>query len=319
MANKPRIIFMGTPAFAVASLEAILKEDMEVAAVVTAPDKPSGRGLKLSSSEVKDCAVKHGLQLLQPERLRSPEFIDAIKELKPDIMVVVAFRMLPREVWSIARMGTFNLHASLLPQYRGAAPINHAIINGETISGCTTFLIDDQIDTGQILRQQSCPVLPEDTAGMLHDRLMHLGKTMVTQTIWGLFNGSIAPMPQSHTGELKTAPKLSKSDCLIDWNRSGEEIINRIRGLSPYPAAYTHIKLKDCEQPMILKIYNATFEASEPENPGSIYCNMKNSLEIMCKDGKIRLSDIQLQGKKRMDVNAFLCGNLPERVFSELK
>ena len=304
------VVFMGTPAFAVPSLEILHKAGYPIRAVVTAPDRPAGRGLQLNISPVKQYALNSGLRVLQPEKLKSPEFIEILKEIKADIYVVVAFRMLPHDVWSIPPLGTFNLHASLLPQYRGAAPINHALINGEKITGCTTFLINHEIDSGRILMQSSCEIYTNDDAGQLHDRLMIIGSKMVLQTVEGLASGSLQAQEQlSDSGSLilRNAPKLTKDTGKIDWSKSGREITNLIRGLSPYPGAFTFVQ-SNIGQAMLLKIFKAMFYQASDTIPGKIYIHEKKKLFIECADGKIEIMDIQLQGKKRMDTSSFLRG-----------
>lgn len=306
-----RIIFMGTPEFAVASLAALLNAGKEVVAVVTVPDKPAGRGQKITQSAVKTFALEHGLPVLQPEKLKNPEFLETLKSYKADLQVVVAFRMLPEVVWNMPPLGTINLHASLLPQYRGAAPINHAIINGEHKSGVTTFLLQHEIDTGNILFQEEVSIEEDETAGELHDKLMEVGSKLIVETVEALQNNTVTPIPQEELtaeGEaaLKPAPKIFKENCRINWNQSIHHIHNLVRGLSPYPGAFTEINGK------IAKIYRTTKEeiaASEniPE-PGTIASDEKTFLKISAKDGYIYLNDLQLEGKKRMNVDEFLRG-----------
>ncbi len=240
-AKDLRIVFMGTPEFAVPSLRALVDSGYHVVAVVTAPDKPAGRGQQLHKSDVKIAAEELGLPILQPEKLKAPEFIEAMRELQPDLSIVIAFRMLPEVIWAMPRLGTFNLHASLLPQYRGAAPINWAIINGETETGITTFLLNHEIDKGAILGQTRVPIAPEDNIGTLYDRLMHLGPSLVLETVERLATGDVQPMKQEGIDEsvLKPAPKIFKDDCRIDWSWNGKRIVDFIRGLSPYPAAWS--------------------------------------------------------------------------------
>ncbi|MDP9079154.1 MAG: methionyl-tRNA formyltransferase [Bacteroidota bacterium] len=302
-----KIIFMGTPQFAVASLDALIKAGSDIIAVVTAPDKPAGRGKKLSESAVKQYAVENGLKVLQPEKLKAPEFLEELKSLKADLQVVVAFRMLPEAVWNMPPKGTINLHASLLPQYRGAAPINWVLINGERESGVTTFFLKHEIDTGDILFTEKVTLTGKETAGELHDRLMQKGAGLLVKTVKGVESGRYNEHPQSallEGVELKHAPKIFKEDCLIDWTQSAEGIYNKIRGLSPSPTAYTTLGDK------ILKVYAATFEITEPGiKPGDFLTDNKTHLKFAASDGYVYLTDVQLEGKKQMDIGAFLRGN----------
>jgi len=301
-----RIIFMGTPQFAVASLDALVTAGCNIVAVVTAPDKPAGRGMKMNESAVKQYAVEHGLKVLQPEKLKNQEFLDELKALDADLQVVVAFRMLPEVVWNMPHKGTINLHASLLPQYRGAAPINWAIINGEKESGVTTFFLKHEIDTGDILFTEKVTLSGQETAGDLHDRLMYKGAGLLVKTVKGIESGRYNEHPQSALMdgvELKHAPKIFKEDCLIDWLQPAENIYNKIRGLSPVPTAYTMLNDK------ILKVYSSTFEIIEPGiQPGGFLTDNKTFLKFAVQDGYIYLTDVQLEGKKRMDIEAFLRG-----------
>ncbi len=301
-----RIVFMGTPQFAVASLDALLKAGCEIVAVVTAPDKPAGRGQKINESAVKQYAVENGLKVLQPEKLKSPEFLEELKTLKADLQVVVAFRMLPEVVWNMPPKGTINLHASLLPQYRGAAPINWAIINGEMESGVTTFFLKQEIDTGDILFTEKVTLTGEETAGDLHDRLMNKGAGLLVKTVKGVESGKYNEHPQSallEGVELKHAPKIFKEDCLINWNQPVEAVYNKIRGLSPVPTAYTHLNDK------ILKIYRADFELAEPGiSPGGFITDHKANLKFVAQGGYISLKEVQLEGKKAMGIEEFLRG-----------
>lgn len=311
---KPRIIYMGTPEFAVAPLEALLDAGYEVAAVVTVPDKPSGRGLKLNESAVKQFAVSKGLDVLQPVSLKDPEFLSALEKYNADLFIVVAFRMLPKVVWSMPKMGTFNLHGSLLPQYRGAAPINWAIINGETRTGVTTFFIDEKIDTGNILMQEETPIGADENVGSLYERLMAIGASLVVKTVEGLENGELTPKPQSEfikeDEKINEAPKLNKELCRINWNGSAEQIHCLVRGLSPYPAAYSTIS--DGEKSVDMKIYSISPVggscANSAEEVGSISTDGKSYIHVCCGNGKIALEEIQLAGKKRMKVKEFLLG-----------
>ena len=308
---KPtRIVFMGTPEFAVETLDALVKGKYKVAAVVTVADKPSGRGLKINESAVKRYAVEHNIPVLQPVKLKDPEFLDQLRKFKADLFVVVAFRMLPKEVWSMPRLGTFNLHAALLPQYRGAAPINWAVINGEKHTGVTTFMIDENIDTGNIMLRERCAIGPRETAGDIHDKLMKIGAELTLQTIDGLIQGGISMHVQKEyiQGEevLKPAPKLTVENCRIDWNGSTDSIYNLIRGLSPFPTAWTQIA-KEAEEPVQLKIFFG--EKSDRKGaPGEILSDGKSFLSICTADGAIDLKELQLAGKKRMDVKSFLAG-----------
>lgn len=300
-----RIVFMGTPDFAVASLKALLDAGENVVAVITAPDKPAGRGQKLNKSAVKVFAEAYGLPVLQPEKLRDPQFIEELKSYNADLQVVVAFRMLPEMVWNMPPMGTINVHASLLPQYRGAAPINHAVINGEKQSGVTTFLLQHEIDTGNILLATKVDIADTDNAGILHDKLMNAGAETLIKTIEGLRNNTIKPIPQEdfNVEELKHAPKIFKEDCLIDWDNSTEKIYNLIRGLSPYPTAFTHLQGK------VLKVYEAEKEIqSHQKDSGTFDTDGKTYLKFATNDGYINLKTIQIEGKKRMEINEFLKG-----------
>ena len=306
MDNKPRIVFMGTPAFAVASLNALLQAKMNVVGVVTAPDKPAGRGMQLQQSAVKQFALAHDLPVLQPEKLKSPEFFDALKQWKPDLQVVVAFRMLPEQIWSFPPMGTLNVHGSLLPQYRGAAPINWAIINGEKETGVTTFQLQHAIDTGAILLQDRIPIAPNHTAGEIHDTMMEVGAQLLVKTLHGLFDNSIKAVAQEQVignDALKHAPKIFTKDCEIDWDKSCAAIHNLIRGLAPFPGAITKIDGK------IVKLFlTQAIDATPTEAPGSFITDGKNFAKIACKDGYIELADIQWEGKKRMPIIDFLRG-----------
>ncbi|WP_313513004.1 methionyl-tRNA formyltransferase [Sphingobacterium sp.] len=301
-----RIIFMGTPDFAVASLKALIDAGEEVVAVVTGPDKPAGRGQKIHESAVKQFAVSQNIPVLQPQKLKDPKFLEELKSYRADLQVVVAFRMLPELVWNMPAKGTINVHASLLPNYRGAAPINHAIINGEKSSGVTTFLLQHEIDTGNILYSTEVPISETDNAGDLHDKLMVAGAELLIKTVNAIKTGNINPIPQDDLGEnseLKHAPKIFKEDCLIDWNKSTEEVYNLIRGLSPYPAAFTHLDGK------VLKIYSAEKEiTAQHDLPGSYQSDGKTSLKFATGDGYLKLTEVQIEGKKRMLVSDFLRG-----------
>jgi len=302
-----RIIFMGTPQFAVVSLDALIKAGCDIVAVVTAPDKPAGRGQKINESAVKQYAVLNGLKVLQPEKLKSPEFIEELGSLQADLQVVVAFRMLPEEVWSMPPKGTINLHASLLPQYRGAAPINWAIINGEAESGVTTFFLKHEIDSGNILFTEKVTLTGHETAGELHDRLINKGAGLLVKTVKGVESGRYSEHPQEQLAagvELKRAPKIFKEDCLIDWNQPAKTLYDKIRGLSPLPTAYTVLNGKT------LKTFQSEYEVIEPGmQPGGFLTDNKTYLKFATGDGFISLKDVQMEGKKRMDIEQFLRGN----------
>ncbi len=306
-----RIIYMGTPEFAIPPLQALIDAGYPVIAVVTAPDKPSGRGKKLSESPVKKFALEQGIKVLQPEKLKDPGFISELESLKPDLQVVVAFRMLPKQVWSIPPKGTFNLHASLLPQYRGAAPINWAIINGEKKTGLTTFFIDEKIDTGEIIARVEVSIGEDETAGELHDRMMFIGAELALQTVKDIENERIKTLPQSDLGKdlkLKPAPKIFREDCKIDWNNKGESVHNFIRGLSPYPAAWTLISDQNNTQSQ-LKIYLSDYEnIDHGEVPGTLISDQKNYLKVAVQDGFTEILEVQLAGKKRLNIKEFLIG-----------
>ncbi len=303
--DQLRIIFYGTPDFAVASLDAMDKAGANIIAVVTMPDKPAGRGMQLQASAVKQYAVAHGLQVLQPEKMKAQEFLNELKELKADLQIVVAFRMMPEAVWNMPLMGTINVHGSLLPHYRGAAPINRAIMNGETETGVTTFKLKHEIDTGDILMQQKVPIMPEDNAGTLHDKLMVAGAELLVTTVKGLADDTLKEIPQNDikATELKHAPKIFKEHTLIDWNRTGVEINNFIRGLSPYPAAYTVLNNKT------VKIYSSHI-TQEPIQAtyGTRQTDHSTYLRFAASDGWVYIDDLQLEGKKRMKVVEFLRG-----------
>ncbi|WP_293303793.1 methionyl-tRNA formyltransferase [Pedobacter sp. UBA5917] len=298
-----KIVFMGTPDFAVASLDALVQANFDVVAVVTAPDKPAGRGQKLNESAVKKYAVEKGIPVLQPEKLKNPEFIEELKSYQADLQVVVAFRMLPVVVWSMPAKGTINLHGSLLPQYRGAAPINHAIINGEKESGVTTFFLKEEIDTGDIILSDSVAIADDETAGDLHDKLMVVGANLLVKTLKAIEAGEVNEQPQPQSTELKHAPKIFKEDCKIDWNNTAQKIHNLIRGLSPYPTAFTILNDKT------LKVFKAEIEDKEPGIvAGGFLTDGKTYLKFAAKDGFIKLLDIQYEGKKRMLIEDFLRG-----------
>src|SRR5699024_207627 len=305
-----RIVFMGTPGFAVASLEALIKSKYQVVGVVTAPDRPAGRGQKIKESAVKQCAQMFDIPVLQPERLRSPEFLKQLKELEADLQVVVAFRMLPEVVWNMPKKGTINVHASLLPQYRGAAPINHAILNGEKETGVTTFLLNHQIDTGNILLSKKIEISKTDDAGTLHDKLMHPGAHLLIETVDLLSANNITPTPQESLIEnenLKPAPKIFRNDCKIDWTKDSETIYNHIRGLSPYPGAFTELDNKT------LKIFKSKKgDETLKHQPGQLVTDGKSFIKIAAQDNYLYLLELQLQGKKKMNTEDFLRGNTIE-------
>lgn len=307
-----RIVFMGTPEFAVASLDILIKNDYNVVGVVTVPDKPAGRGQQIQQSAIKKYAVEHNLNLLQPEKLKDENFIAELKSLKADVQLVVAFRMLPEVVWHMPKMGTYNLHASLLPKYRGAAPINWAIINGEKESGVTTFKLKHQIDTGNILFQEKVNIEPTTTAGELHDKLMLVGAELILKTVSEIERSFVSGkeldfLPQDDQLACH-APKIFKEDCQIDWTKPGNEINNFIRGLSPYPTAFTQLKNGE-DQIQLVKIFNSKFEIFPPNHPnGLLLTDNKTYLKVFCEDGLIEVTEIQLQGKKKIGISEFLRG-----------
>lgn len=297
---------MGTPDFAVGSLKQLLEAGFKVVGVITAPDRPAGRGRKLQESAVKQFAVKHQLKVLQPTNLKDEAFLKDLKSLDANLQVVVAFRMLPKVVWQMPAYGTFNLHASLLPQYRGAAPINWAIINGETETGVTTFFIDEKIDTGNIILQKGANIRPEDNAGDLHDRLMELGAHLVVDTCKQIEAGTVSLQKQDESMELKPAPKIHKDTCRIDWNSPMMDIYNHIRGLSPYPGAWTELVNDGKAEPM--KIFRTEMETSEHDYIVGKLVVEKKSLKVAVKEGYLNLLELQLPGKRRMQVNEVLNG-----------
>ena len=312
--NKLKVVFFGTPDFARASLEAIHTSAHEVVGVVTVADKASGRGQKVHQSPVKTYAVEHDLPLFQPEKLRNEEFLSQIQSLNADIFVVVAFRMMPKVLFSMPRLGTFNLHASLLPDYRGAAPINYAVINGETKSGVTTFFINEKIDEGNILLQAETEISPEDNAGTLHDRLMEIGAKLVVETLDGLAEGKLMEIPQNQKENPKTAYKIFKEDTKIDWEKEVEVIHNFIRGMSPYPAAFTILEVGGEQK--ILKIFKGKFQKIEHSKENGEIEISKNEFKIYAKNGVYFPEELQLEGKKRMNLKDFLNGF---HSFDELK
>jgi len=302
-----RIVFMGTPEFAVASLDALVQAGCNIVGVITAPDKPAGRGMQLQQSAVKQYAAAKGLNVLQPEKLKNPGFLEILQSLKADLQIVVAFRMLPEVVWNMPPMGTVNVHGSLLPHYRGAAPINWAVINGENETGVTTFKLKHEIDTGDILLQERIHIGDDETSGSLHDRMKETGAQLLVRTVQGLANGSLQEIPQSEISnqksEIKHAPKIFTETCRIDWNWPVDDIYNLIRGLSPYPAAFTELNGKK------LKIYSSNKEKRAIEKvPGEWDTDKSTFLRFVGKDGFISIKELQLEGKKKMSVQEFLRG-----------
>ena len=304
--NALRIIFMGTPEFATATLARLIDEGQNIVGVITAPDRPAGRGRKLQESDVKKYATAQGLNVLQPPNLKNEGFLSQLKALNANLQVVVAFRMLPKAVWAMPEFGTFNLHASLLPDYRGAAPINWAIINGETETGATTFFIDDKIDTGEIILQEKIDIKENDTAGTLHDKLMHLGADLVIKTVREIEAGSVKTEKQKNTSPLKIAHKIDRETCEIDWQASLASIHNKIRGLSPYPTAWT--TLVNGEEEIFLKIYSASKEKKQHDlKMGTVLIEQKK-LKIAVQNGFLHLLEIQLPGKRKMKTQDLLNG-----------
>lgn len=315
-----RIVFMGTPEFAVASLRRLVEEGYNIVAVVTTPDKPAGRGQKLHESDVKVAARELGLPILQPERLRDEAFVEAMRALEPDLGIVIAFRMLPEVIWAMPRLGTFNLHASLLPEYRGAAPINWAVINGERETGITTFLLNHEIDKGAIIGQKREPITEDDTVGTMYDKLMRSGCDLVVETVERVAAGNYEAREQMHIDEatLKPAPKIFKDDCRIDWSWEGRRIVNFVRGLSPYPAAWTPMYI-DGEERGSAKIFRVTFSASEHKRTaGTVESDGKSSLRVACQDGWVEIHELQVAGKRRMAVRDLLLGlrNIEDYTFA---
>ena len=307
-----KIVFMGTPGFAVETLKALVEAEYNIIGVVTAPDKPAGRGRKIQESEVKKYAVENGLKVLQPEKLKSPEFAQELKALNPDLQIVVAFRMLPEVVWQMPKFGTFNLHASRLPQYRGAAPINWAIINGEKTTGLTTFLIDKEIDTGKILLQKEIEITENDSAGSLHDKMMLEGAELVKTTVDLLASGKFEAKPQEeyfkNIKELKPAPKIFKEDCKIDWTHKADKIYNFIRGLSPFPGAWTTLKNSETGKKLVLKIFETELIHESHNEAIGVLKTDKNNVFIAIDGGYLSLKVLQLEGKKRLKAEELLRG-----------
>ena len=307
--NNLKILFSGTPDFAVESLKILIENGYNICGVITAPDKPAGRGMVMQQSAVKKYAQSKGLLILQPEKLKDTTFLLQVASLNADLHIVVAFRMMPEQLWSMPRLGTLNLHASLLPQYRGAAPINRAIMNCERTTGVTTFFLKHEIDTGDIILAEKVDIGPSETAGELHDRLKHVGAALILKTVQQIEKGNLCTTPQnSITTEIKHAPKIFKNDCLINWSDKASHIFNQIRGLSPYPGAFTILKNKN-EKELTLKIYVATIsESIEFLEAGKIISDNKSFLNIAASDGLISIKELQLEGKKRMTVVDFMRG-----------
>jgi methionyl-tRNA formyltransferase len=304
--NSLRIIYMGTPEFAVPSLEILVENKFNVVAVVTAPDKPQGRGQKLVASPVKECALKYHLPVLQPTNLKSPEFIEELKSYGANLQIVVAFRMLPEVVWNMPAIGTFNLHASLLPQYRGAAPINWAIINGEKETGITTFFLKHEIDTGNILFQEKEIINEDDNVGKLYERLMNKGAQLVLRTVKAIESGDYILKPQPEGIEIKHAPKIFKETCEVNWKQSSDQVKNFVRGLSPYPAAWATLNGKVFK---IFQCHKASHDNRHQVDPGQIATDNKNYLSVKTSDGWISIDELQPEGKKRMSIQDFFRGN----------
>jgi len=300
-----KIVFMGTPEFAVPTLEKLIESGKNVVAVITAPDKPAGRGLQILSSPVKDCAIKYNIPVLQPEKLKNPEFLENIKSFNADLQIVVAFRMLPEVLWNMPRLGTFNLHASLLPQYRGAAPINWAIINGEKETGLTTFFLQHEIDTGNIIFREKEKINENENAGSLYERLMKKGGDLVVKTVEAIEQNNYPQLPQNLTDEIKLAPKIFKETCEINWNQSTEKVFNFIRGLAPYPAAWTTLNGKICK---VFETEKINYQKNDIDI-SIIETDQKSFIYFKTADGWISILELQLEGKKRMKTEEFLRGN----------
>jgi len=308
MIKDLRVVFMGTPDFAVESLRILVENNYNIVGVITAPDKPSGRGQKINQSAVKKYADANGLKTLQPTNLKSQEFLAELKALNANLQIVVAFRMLPEAVWNMPELGTFNLHASLLPQYRGAAPINWAIINGEKETGVSTFFLQHKIDTGDIITQEKVSIGTNETAGELHDKLMDIGCKLVLKTVQSIEKEDINSQAQNENQELKEAFKIFKPFCKIDWNKSIEDIHNHIRGLSPYPTAFTELKNKETNEIISCKIFRSEIIMDEHQYPIGTIITSKRELKIAVKDGYINILELQMAGKKRMELSALLNG-----------
>ena len=306
MSEALRIVFMGTPDFAVETLKTLVDQGYNIVGVITAPDKPAGRGQKLNESAVKTYALSKGLTILQPTNLKDPNFIDELKALHANLQIVVAFRMLPEAVWNMPKYGTFNLHASLLPDYRGAAPIHWAIINGETKTGVTTFFIDEKIDTGAIILQEEINIEPDETVGSLHDKLMNLGSALVLKTVKLIESGTVSTVIQPKSEHLKTAYKLNKDNCKIDWEQSLDAIYNKIRGLNPFPSAWCY--LKNGEDELTIKLFGVGKECQQHTFKTGQVITDKSSLKVAVKKGFILIHEIQLPGKRKMDIKSLLNG-----------
>ncbi|MDN3493378.1 methionyl-tRNA formyltransferase [Winogradskyella bathintestinalis] len=302
-----RIVFMGTPDFAVATLKALIENNYKVVGVITAPDRPAGRGQKLRASAVKEFSLEHNLKVLQPTNLKAESFLNELRALKANLQIIVAFRMLPKVVWQMPEYGTFNLHASLLPQYRGAAPIHWAIINGESKTGVTTFFIDEKIDTGAIIQSKETTIGNSTTVGDLHDDLMHIGSDLVIKTVEQIENDSIATTTQPHTEDLKTAYKLNRDNCKIDWSQPLATIYNKIRGLNPFPAAWCYLDNNE-ETNLSVKIYGVEKLEDHHNYEAGKLISTKNELKVACQGGYIKIHEIQLPGKRKMNVKSLLNG-----------
>ena len=312
MTKQQRIVFMGTPDFASHILDQLVLDQYNVVGVITTPDRPAGRGYKLQESAVKKVALKHDLPILQPEKLKHEEFLQDLSALNGDVFVVIAFRMLPKVVWDMPKHGTFNLHASLLPQYRGAAPIHWAVINGETETGVTTFFIDEKIDTGEVIDNTTCPITETDTVGSLHDKLMHLGVDLVKETLDKIESGEVTTKSQDSiieefNLELKEASKIFKPDCHIDFNYPVVEVYNHIRGLNPFPGAWATLT-SEGDKSKQLKLFNCSYIHSTPSQPAGTFYLEDKMVKIACTDGEIHMTTLQLEGKKRMDASDFQRG-----------
>ena len=306
-----RIVYMGTPDFAVESLRCLVEGGYNVVGVITMPDKPAGRGHKLQFSPVKQYALEHNLPLLQPEKLKDEAFLEALRAWKADLQIVVAFRMLPEVVWNMPRLGTFNLHASLLPQYRGAAPINWAVINGDTETGITTFFLKHEIDTGEVIQQVKVPIAETDNVGIVHDKLMLLGGQLVTETVDAILADEVKTIPQEEmavVGELRPAPKIFKETCRIDWNQPVKRVYDFVRGLSPYPAAWTELCMPDGQR-LVLKVFETDkILENHNQHPGTVQTDGKKNLRVAATDGWIDIRALQLPGKKRLKTEELLRG-----------
>lgn len=306
-----RIVYMGTPEFAVESLRCLVEGGYNVVGVITMPDKPAGRGHKIQYSPVKQYALEHNLPLLQPEKLKNEEFIEALRAWKADLQIVVAFRMLPEVVWNMPRLGTFNLHASLLPQYRGAAPINWAVINGDTETGITTFFLKHEIDTGEVIQQVRVPIADTDDVGIVHDKLMMLGGKLVVETVDAILDGTVKSIPQEAmavTGKLRPAPKIFKETCRIDWNQPTKKIYDFVRGLSPYPAAWTELQSPDGTNIVVKVFETEKIGSAHTLAPGTLQTDGKHYIRVATTDGFIGIHSLQLPGKKRLKTDELLRG-----------